>query len=138
VRWLPGDESVLVGHWNGLWEIGLDGTAARAPYPVRRGVYDVFGIDPEGPVHQNDWRRSTLVTWDGAEAVREVPFVQCERLVAAHALLGAPEVEEGGVLGPRRADLDVAAHGSMASGATCSGGTACACAGGPRGASRKR
>lgn len=87
LRWLPGADRLLVSQWNGQWAIGLDGSVERSPYPLDQRVTDVFGVDPEGPVHQNDFPRSTLITWDGAEPVREVPFPQCERLVAAHGLV---------------------------------------------------
>lgn len=86
VRWLPGEQSVLVGSWKGIWAIGLDGSVTRSPYPIDE-VADVFGIDPAGPVHQNDYPRSTLITYAGREAVHEAPFPQCERLVAAHGLV---------------------------------------------------
>ncbi|WP_435747177.1 hypothetical protein [Nocardioides sp. SYSU DS0663] len=87
LRWLSDDDALLALHWSEPWVIGLDGDARPADYGTQEGVTDVFGIDPDGPVHQNDYPRSTLVTWDGERAVREVPFPQCERLVAAHGLV---------------------------------------------------
>lgn len=106
VRWLPGEESVLVGFWKGLWTIGLDGTVTRSPYPIDE-VADVFGIDPEGPVHQNDYPRNTLITYDGPEAVHEVPFPQCERLVAAHGLVACTTGSlRSGESGPVVVDTD--------------------------------
>lgn len=84
LRWLPGDEGFVVLHWRHTWLVDLDGGDRRAPY---RGGYVSIGVDPDGMVYQNDYQRRTLITWEGDEAVREVPLYQCERLAAGYGLL---------------------------------------------------
>lgn len=82
--WRAGDEDLVVLHWRRPWLMGLDGSAAPAPY---RGRFVALAADPAGPVLQNDFELRRLLTWDGDEVVDETPFVQCERLAAAHGLV---------------------------------------------------
>lgn len=84
--WMPRDEGLLVQHGRRPWVVGLDGSSEPLGYAERGGGSDL-GIDPEGPVRQNDYRRSTLVTWESGRRTVEAPFPQCERLAAAYGLV---------------------------------------------------
>lgn len=83
VEWRPGDDGFIVFDYRPPWLVGLDGSSREAPY--RRSFE--LAVDPVGPVYQNDFETSTLLTWEGDEVVDESPFVQCERMVARHGLV---------------------------------------------------
>jgi hypothetical protein len=63
LRWLPGNDELLVQHWKRTWIVGLDGSDRAAPY---RGLFGagVF-VDPDGPVRQWRWSDKQLVEWEG-------------------------------------------------------------------------
>lgn len=82
VEWQPGDDGFVVFDIVGTWLVWLDGSSRKAPYRSY-----TLGIDPDGPVYQNDFQTSTLLTWEGDEVVAESPFIQCERLVAGYGMV---------------------------------------------------
>lgn len=82
VEWQPGDDGFVVFDIVSTWLVGLDGSSRKAPYRSY-----TLGIDPGGPVYQNDFQTRTLLTWDGDAVVAESPFIQCERLVAGYGLV---------------------------------------------------
>lgn len=79
VEWQPGDDGFIVFDTSRTWLVGLDGSSREAPYRSY-----ALGIDPDGPVYQNDFEVNTLVTWEGNQVVDESPFIQCERIVAGY------------------------------------------------------
>lgn len=82
VLWQPRDDGFIVFDVVRTWLVALDGSHREAPFRSY-----AFGVDPDGPVHQNAFRRSRLVTWDGNKVVDRSPFVQCERIVAAYGMV---------------------------------------------------
>lgn len=84
LRWLGGEEELVVLHWRRPWLMGLDGTAGPAPY---RGRFVALAADPSGTVVENDYPSRRLLTWRGDEVVADAPSVQCQRLAADHGLL---------------------------------------------------
>jgi len=93
LRWLPGDQGVMVLHWKRTWIVGLDGSSREAPF---QGRYVSLAVDPDGSIYQNDYERRSLLTWQDDEVVDDVPFVQCERMVAAYGLLSCTTGSLGG------------------------------------------
>lgn len=87
VRWMPGDEAVLVMHWNTPWVMGLDGSDVSAAY---LGQYaGGIAIDPDGPLLERRFRTGTLVEWRDGEVVRRVDdggIAWGERAVAGSGL----------------------------------------------------
>lgn len=84
VVWAPGDEEVVVLDPRGAWVLGPGGEAREAPYAGRSPV---VAPDPAGVVLQHEYDVRTLVTWEGDRRAAEVPFPQCERLVARDGLV---------------------------------------------------
>lgn len=82
VEWQPGDDGFIVFDIVRTWLVGLDGSSREAPYRSY-----ALGIDPEGPVYQNDFEVNALLTWQGGEVVDEAPFIQCERIVAGYGMV---------------------------------------------------
>lgn len=82
VVWQPGDDGLVVFDIVRSWLVWLDASSRKAPYRSY-----TLGIDPDGPVYQNDFQTSTLLTWEGDEVVAESPFIQCERLVAGYGMV---------------------------------------------------
>lgn len=82
VVWLPGDDGFIVFDTAWTWLVRLDGSNRQAAYRSY-----ALGVDPDGPVYQNAFRTTRLVTWGGDEVVDRSPFVQCERIVAAYGLV---------------------------------------------------
>ena len=55
---------------------------------VPTGRTPELGVDPEGPIYQNAPNLPhRLLTWEDDQVVHEAPFVQCQRMVAAHGLV---------------------------------------------------
>lgn len=82
VEWQPGNDGFIVFDIDQTRLVGLDGSSRRAPYRSY-----ALGIDPEGPVYQNDFEADTLVTWEGDHVVDKSPFIQCERMVAGYGMV---------------------------------------------------
>ncbi len=96
VAWMPGEQTVLVHHWKGGWLLGLDGSAAPAPYDA---AYPPPFVDPDGPVRQHLFDDRLLVEWDGDRRVDEVPTDWWgERYATRFGLVGFT-----GAVGGRRA-----------------------------------
>lgn len=82
VEWQPEDAGFIVSDIVRTWLVGIDGTSKPAPYRSY-----ALGIDPDGPVYENDYAARTLVTWEGGQVADESPFVQCERIVAGYGMV---------------------------------------------------
>ncbi len=82
VEWQPGDDGFIIFDVARTWLVGLDGSSREAPYRSY-----ALGIDPDGPVYQNDFKVRTLLTWEGDRVVDKSPFVQCERMVAGYGMV---------------------------------------------------
>jgi hypothetical protein len=82
VEWQPGDDGFIVFDIVRTWLVELDGSNRKAPYRSY-----ALGIDPDGPVYQNDFEVETLVTWEGEQVADESPFIQCERIVAGYGMV---------------------------------------------------
>lgn len=82
VAWQPGDDGFFVFDTVWTWLVALDGSHREAPFRSY-----AFGVDPDGRVYQSAFRVSRLVTREGNEVVDRSPFVQCERMVAAHGMV---------------------------------------------------
>jgi len=82
VVWQPGDDGFYVFDTVRTWMVALDGSHREAPFRSY-----AFGVDTDGRVYQNAFRARRLVTWEGNEMVDRSPFVQCERMVAAHGMV---------------------------------------------------
>lgn len=87
VRWMPGDDAVLVLHWSTPWVVGLDGSAEPASYlgPYVGGL----AIDPDGPVLERDFETGELLEWRDGEVARRVDdggIAWGERAAAGHGL----------------------------------------------------
>lgn len=108
LTWLPGEEELLVGAWNGTWVMGLDGSDRAAPYQGAFGAGVV--VDPDGAVRQYRWQSRQLLEWDGGDVVSRVfgSWVFGERYTTRHGLLaftGKPNGDD--VAGPDRAGVVV-------------------------------
>lgn len=101
VRWMPGDDAVLVMHWNTPWVMGLDGSDESAAY---LGPYaGQVAVDPDGPLRQRQFRSGRLVEWRDGEVVRRVDdgIAWGERMVAGHGMVALTGGLGGGaVAGP--------------------------------------
>ncbi|MCY7400973.1 MAG: hypothetical protein LH477_08450 [Nocardioides sp.] len=87
VRWMPGDEAVLVSHWNTPWIVGLDGSDEDASY---LGQYTAtVAVDPDGPLLQRRFRSGSLVEWRDGEVVNRLDddIAWGERMVAGHGMV---------------------------------------------------
>lgn len=82
VEWQPGDDGFIIFDIDRTWLVELDGSSRAAPYRSY-----ALGIDPDGPVYQNDFETQTLVTWEGDQIADESPFIQCERMVAGYGMV---------------------------------------------------
>lgn len=82
LAWQPRDAGFIVFDTVRTLLVGLDGSHREAPFRSY-----AFGVDADGPVHQNAFRRTRLVTWEEGEVVDRSPFVQCERMVAGYGLV---------------------------------------------------
>ncbi|MFC7360404.1 hypothetical protein [Nocardioides astragali] len=82
VVWQPRDDGFFVFDTVWTWLVALDGSHREAPFRSY-----AFGIDPDGPVYENAFRMTRLVTWAGDRVIDRSPFVQCERMVAAHGMV---------------------------------------------------
>lgn len=79
VKWQPGDDGLIVSGNVRASLVELDGTSRDAPYRSY-----ALGIDPDGPVYQNDFQARRLLTWSDDDLVDESPFIQCNRIVAGY------------------------------------------------------
>lgn len=88
VRWMPGDEAVLVLHWNTPWVMGLDGSDESAAY---LGQYTGgVAVDPDGPLLQRLFPSGDLVEWRDGEVVGRAgdgAIAWGERAVAGHGMV---------------------------------------------------
>jgi hypothetical protein len=112
VQWLPGDEAVLVQHWDTPWVMGLDGSDSDASY---LGAYaGQVATDPSGPVLQRRFRSGTLVEWRDGEVVRRVDdggIAWGERMVAGHGMVALTGGLGGGAFaGPMVVDATTGAR----------------------------
>jgi hypothetical protein len=82
VVWQPGDDGFIVFDIVRTWLVALDGSHREAPFRSY-----AFGVDPDGPVYENAFRTTRLVTWAGDRIIDRVPFVQCERMVADYGMV---------------------------------------------------
>jgi hypothetical protein len=87
VRWMAGDDAVLVGHWKTPWIVRLDGSDEDASY-LDRYIAGV-AVDPDGPLLQRRFRSGQLVEWRDGEVVRRTDdgIAWGERMVAGHGLV---------------------------------------------------
>jgi hypothetical protein len=70
VRWLPGDDAVLVLHWRTPWAMGLDGSDEPVSYLDQ--YTGGLAIDPDGPVLERRFQTGEIVEWLDGEVVRRV------------------------------------------------------------------
>lgn len=87
LRWLPGDEQLVVLHWRHTWQASLDGSFERAPFEA--GYGDGLAVDPDGPVFVSDLRSFEIVEYAGDQVVDRVPGPDWgSRFTAGEGLLG--------------------------------------------------
>lgn len=87
LRWLPGDQQLVVLHWRHTWVSALDGSFQQAPYEA--GYGDGLAIDPAGPVYLSEWRTREIAEYDGEVEVARVPGPEWgSRFAAGEGLLG--------------------------------------------------
>lgn len=87
VLWMPGDDEVLVLHWNTPWIMAVDGSDTDASYLGR--YTNTVAVDPAGPLVQRQFRTGRLVEWRDGEVVRRTDdgIAWGERMVAGHGMV---------------------------------------------------
>lgn len=103
VRWLPGDEQVVVSAWRNPWVVGPDDAA---PAPYRSAYGSGLMVDPEGPVRELD--SGHLLEWQGTDLVRQVVLEvsAAQRPVTRHGLVAATGSNGWNRGGPMVLDAD--------------------------------
>ncbi len=87
VRWMAGDDAVLVMHWRTPWVMGLDGSDESAAY---LGAYTAgVAVDPDGALLQRRSRSGQLVEWRDGEVVARTDdgIAWGERMVAGRGMV---------------------------------------------------
>jgi len=87
VLWMPGDDEVLVLHWNTPWIMGLDGSDEDAAHLGRYA--SLVAVDPAGSLLQRRFRSGEIVEWQEGQVVARVDdgIAWGERMVAGHGMV---------------------------------------------------
>lgn len=87
LRWLPGDDGLLVLHWKDTWVMELDGSFRKASYGGRYG--SGLAVDPAGTVVERRTELDDLRVWRGEDLVSTAPtsYQWGERYAAGFGLV---------------------------------------------------